>query len=347
MLDVLRAVAIARVILYHASGDPRWSWFAAIPVMFFVGGTLYAASLERRPPRQVLRQRLRRIVIPLWAWSAFVFVVYTVARAWNRVPIWGVPGFVVPISPAVGPGGTIGSGGDHDPLHWTWMALWYVNAYVIFMVVGAPLRRFHRRHPSALLAILAIPVVLSGALRVDALGVLTANLLFWCLGYSYHDRRDRLPSRRSLALTSGAAAMVGLGYAATVTGFDVTTTSSPFLNDAVGLAWICGLVALAPQIERLASWSIVSTTTGWIQRRAMTLYLWHPLGLVLIRWGLGGPSPGTLVARTALAVTLTAAVIVVMARLEDVAARRSAPGRRGTTVGPAEHRTRNHPGTRT
>jgi len=70
MLDVLRAVATIRVVLYHASGDSRWSWFAAIPVMSFVGGALYAASLDRRPPLHALGQRLRRIVIPLWAHRA-------------------------------------------------------------------------------------------------------------------------------------------------------------------------------------------------------------------------------------------------------------------------------------
>src|SRR5690606_11757190 len=157
----------------------------------------------------------------------------------------------------------VGPGGADDPLYWTWMALWYLNAYVIFMIVGVPLRRFHQRHPVATIAILGVPVLLSGLLRVDELGALTSNLLFWALGYSYHDPRRSLPSSRTLVGIGVGAGVVSVGYAAAVTGFGMTTTSSPFLNASVGLVWVALAVGLTTPINRLAAQRLVGSTVEW------------------------------------------------------------------------------------
>ena len=318
MLDVLRAVATIRVVIYHASGDPKWSWFAAMPAMFFVGGALYAKSLDGKPAAQVLRHRLRRILIPMWSWSLLVFVIYSVAGRWSDVPGWGIVGFLFPILPPVGPGGSA------DALYWTWMALWYLNAYVIFMIVGVPLRRFHQRHPLATLAILGIPVLLSGLLRVDELGALTSNLLFWALGYTYHDRRKQLPSSRTMAVVGIGSGVVAVGYAAAVTGFGVTTTSSPFLNASVGLVWVALAVALTSPINRLAGQRVVGSTVEWIQKRALSIYLWHALATGVViemseqRAGLEHTLP-----RVALVLGLTFLIVLVVGWVEDLAAGRA------------------------
>ncbi len=318
MLDVLRAVATVRVVIYHASGDPKWSWFAAMPAMFFVGGALYAKSLDGKPAMGVLRHRLRRILIPMWSWSLVVFVVYSVAGRWSDVPVWGIVGFLFPILPPVGPGGS------GDPLYWTWMALWYLNAYVIFMVVGIPLRRLHQRHPVATLAILGIPVLLSGLLRVDALGALTSNLFFWALGYSYHDRRRQLPSSRTLAAVGVGAGVVAVGYAAAVTGFGVTTTSSPFLNASVGLVWVGLAVALTAPINRAAGQPLVGSTVEWIQKRALSIYLWHALATgVVIEMSKGRTVLDHTVPRVAVVLALTFLIVLAVGWVEDLAAGRT------------------------
>src|SRR3954453_12257866 len=66
-LDLLRAAAIVRVIVYHLFG---WPWLSialpAMGIMFALAGSLTAASLEKRAGRQVVFARLRRLLPPLW-----------------------------------------------------------------------------------------------------------------------------------------------------------------------------------------------------------------------------------------------------------------------------------------
>ena len=67
-LDLLRCIALTRVVFWHLFANTWMTWFAAIPVMFFVAGTL----LER-PGRYVtfLGRRLRRIsLLPNGSFSA-------------------------------------------------------------------------------------------------------------------------------------------------------------------------------------------------------------------------------------------------------------------------------------
>src|SRR4029450_12487087 len=69
-LDLLRAAAVVRVVIYHLTG---WSaltvLFPAMSVMFALGGSMMAASLDRSGPFAVER-RLRRLLPSLWGLSA-------------------------------------------------------------------------------------------------------------------------------------------------------------------------------------------------------------------------------------------------------------------------------------
>jgi len=319
MLDVLRAVATLRVVLYHASGDVRWSWVAAMPAMFFVGGALYAKSLDRRPWTEVLPHRLRRIVVPMWAWSAFAFLVYTVAGAWNQVPVWGAIGFVLPIAPPVGPGHS------GDPLYWTWMVLWYLNAYIVFMIVGIPLRRAMRRYPRATMAVLGVPILVSGLTGPNALAGVASNLIFWMFGYWYHDNRGRLPSTRTTGGVAVVAAVAAVGYGAAVTGLKVVVTSDPFLNAAVGVAWVGGALAAAGAVERIAAWRPVDLVVTWVQQRALTIYLWHALAVGLVtEWGTRTTLFSGVWPRVAAVAVVTFLVVLAMGWVEDLAASRPA-----------------------
>jgi len=66
-LDLLRAAANLRVIIYHLYS---WPWLSvllpAMGVMFALAGSLTAASLDRRPARRVATSRFRRLLPPLW-----------------------------------------------------------------------------------------------------------------------------------------------------------------------------------------------------------------------------------------------------------------------------------------
>ncbi|HEX2771817.1 MAG TPA: acyltransferase, partial [Micromonosporaceae bacterium] len=65
-LDLLRFLAIVRVVVYHTSG---WAFltlvFPAMAVMFALAGSLMAASLDRSGASAVGR-RLRRMLPALW-----------------------------------------------------------------------------------------------------------------------------------------------------------------------------------------------------------------------------------------------------------------------------------------
>ena len=288
---MLRAIATLRVVLYHGTGDPRWSWFAAMPVMFFVGGSLYAKSLDRRPGLVLLKARLRRILIPFWGWAALVFVVYTVEGAWSRVPWWGIFGFVMPIVPAAGAGARgSGTGAAHiaasqDLLYWTYMGLWYITAYIIFMIIGIPLRRFQQRAPWWCMGVLAAPVVLSALLRQPIVGAPTFMLVFWILGYMYHDHRSSLPPVWVTATIAAVSAIAGIGYALAVhTGVRVNIVNYPFVLDSVGFAVVCLVLSSRSLIAQVVRIHTVDVVVSWFQQRALTIYLWHPLALGIILW---------------------------------------------------------------
>ena len=80
-LDALRAIALVRVVLWHTYGNAAITYVvAAVPTMFFVTGSLFAKSAERRPVAEVVRNRVRRIFVPLWAFSAVCLLAMSVAH---------------------------------------------------------------------------------------------------------------------------------------------------------------------------------------------------------------------------------------------------------------------------
>src|SRR5258707_12298115 len=93
-VDLLRAVAIIRVVTYHTLG---FAWltvaFPAMGLMFALGGSLMAASLDRSGIKAIGR-RMRRIVIPFWVLGAFAVVFMSlmggVGQTW-RLLLWFLP----------------------------------------------------------------------------------------------------------------------------------------------------------------------------------------------------------------------------------------------------------------
>ncbi len=80
-LDALRAIAIIRVVMWHAFGEPLISWvIATMPLMFFVAGSLLFRSLESRPTAQVVRSRLKRLLVPFWFFGAIVLAFLSVVH---------------------------------------------------------------------------------------------------------------------------------------------------------------------------------------------------------------------------------------------------------------------------
>lgn len=71
-LDLLRSIALVRVVAYHLFG---WAWlsvlFPSMGVMFALAGSLMARSLNR-PALSVIKSRVRRLLPPLWVFSALM-----------------------------------------------------------------------------------------------------------------------------------------------------------------------------------------------------------------------------------------------------------------------------------
>ncbi|WP_228984860.1 acyltransferase family protein, partial [Streptomyces sp. DH12] len=104
-LDLLRSIALVRVVVYHLFG---WAWlsvlFPSMGVMFALAGSLMARSLKR-PAWSVIRGRVRRLLPPLWAFAAVVltllFVVdWSPSKDPDQDGVWGLinlVNYVVPI----------------------------------------------------------------------------------------------------------------------------------------------------------------------------------------------------------------------------------------------------------
>src|SRR5689334_23326716 len=133
-LDLLRAVATLRVVVYHSTGWAALTViFPAMSVMFALAGSLMAASLDRYGPFAVER-RLRRLLPALWMLSAVaVPAMLMTGLAWDwKVLYWAFP---LQDPPANG---------------WGSMALgatWYLRDFLWFVLVSPLLLPVFRRLP--------------------------------------------------------------------------------------------------------------------------------------------------------------------------------------------------------
>lgn len=193
-LDLLRAVAIVRVVVYHSTGWAALTIvFPAMSVMFALAGSMMAASLDRHGPFAVER-RIHRLLPSLWVLAAVaVPTMLAVGMAWDwQVLLWAFP--------LVDP-----------PAEGFWLqglaATWYLRDFLWFVLLSPLLLPLFRRFP---LATLASPYA---ALAVITLTGLTPPVIVrdlalyggaWLLGFAHHDGllarpRTTLPAPAALA----------------------------------------------------------------------------------------------------------------------------------------------------
>jgi len=153
-LDMLRAAAIVRVIVYHLFG---WPWLSillpAMGVMFALAGSLTAASLDKRAAGPVILSRMRRLLPPLWALGllAVPAMLYT---GWAHERGFHPHHLVFWVLPVGDPPGS-DKGVD------VWEPLWYIRAYLWFILLSPLMYRIYRRIGwAAVIAPLAAIVVL-------------------------------------------------------------------------------------------------------------------------------------------------------------------------------------------
>jgi peptidoglycan/LPS O-acetylase OafA/YrhL len=295
-LDLLRTIALIRVVVYHAFG---WAWltllFPSMGVMFALAGSLMARSLGR-PALGVIRGRVRRLLLPLWLYGVVVLALllkqgWHAPRGeeswwWLRLACWVLPVGSPPFPWRIGDKGGL--------LEDTWAMqaagpLWYLRAYFWFVLLSPLLLKAFRRLPwVTLLAPLGLTAVVGTGLVTipGATGEAVQDFAVygscWILGFAHHDGLlHRIP--RYVAPSLGPMLMgAGLWWASGHLGPDGWDLNDIPLAQAL---WSLGFCALLLQVS--PSWERLP---GPLQRfdrlitlannRAVTLYLWHEAALI-------------------------------------------------------------------
>lgn len=326
-VDTLRAVAITRVFLHHT----LWiSWlavlFPSMFVMFGLAGAMTAGSLERKGPATTVRSRLRRLLPPLWALAA-IAIPLMLLNGWRTDPTsplrWqDLLYWILPLAnpPASSWGGAFT------------LALWYIRAYLWFVLLSPVLWWFFKRWPlPTLLAPLSFAVLLYSPLlpapagRVgDVLWSTASYGTCWLLGFARHTRLlDKAPF---WACVAGAAVLGVAGYA-----WGAGHADFPFADPIAETLWGTGFVLVAMRARPTLAWldrfPRLSRLVSAFNARAITIYVWQlPVlfltGALLQQAGITPLTTEMKVASLLAGAPLTALAVLLIGWVEDVAARR-------------------------
>ncbi|MQS15608.1 acyltransferase family protein [Streptomyces kaniharaensis] len=299
-LDLLRALALIRVVVYHNFG---WSWlpiiFPSMGVMFALAGALMARSLHR-PALDVIRGRLRRLLPPMWLFGA-VMLAGMVLDGWGPNSEghpgwwWGKLAFwVLPLSTPPHP--TTPLPGFHT-LQTGWaeqaaVPLWYLRAYLWYVLLSPLMLRALRRHPwPTVLTPLMLCLIMNSGLfsttgRIwETVGDFCTFGSCWLLGMAHQEGILKKPARYLVPSVAPLVMVAGLYWLLTRPFDPYTPTDMDDVPIAQAL-WSFGYVALllhvSPSWEQwprpLERWNGL---VGLLNARAVSVYLWHTPALVL------------------------------------------------------------------
>jgi peptidoglycan/LPS O-acetylase OafA/YrhL len=327
--DTLRAVAIVRVVVYHAFPFAALElFFPSMGVMFALGGSLMVKSLDRNAGRAV-RNRLRRLLPALWAMAAVLLPLMlrfggSDHPAWWRFVFWVLPVAQPPAS-------------DWDYGYAAAGVLWYLVTYLWLVLLSPLLLRMYRRWtvPTLLLPLVGLMLFMTHpAMFGETAGTVIQNVLAygscWVLGMA-HRERDLAKVRPLVAVVLGALCIAGgLAWAVThpVDGrFDLTSLPLAYAIYAVGFVLI--LMRWSPRMLWLARARPVHGFVSMVNNRAVTIYLWHNVAITVAValfdvWQLWR-IPTQLLEEAAdfgIALGLTSVAVLALGWVEDLAARR-------------------------
>ncbi len=283
-IDTLRAVALVRVVVSHALG---WVWlpyiFPSMGIMFALGGSLVASSLDRAQGNywSVIHRRWRRLLPPVWVLGAILVPLMLIHQwryneldgsaplSWQTLLFW-----IFPISDPPGSSWAISY---VDPL-------WYVRAYLWFTLLSGALLWAFRRWPKRtfMLPVGVAAISYYGGFdhlstrsyeTISDLGIYGAC---WLLGFAHHDGRiKRLPLKLVLPF-SAALIAAGCAYALThpdpVGGARIDVI--PFAQTLYGSGAALLLLRLHSSFNWLTRYPVLDRLVTVINARAVTIFLW-------------------------------------------------------------------------
>ncbi|GAB7047687.1 acyltransferase family protein [Catenuloplanes indicus] len=322
--DLLRAVAIARVVTYHMFPLTALELiFPSMGVMFALGGSLMARSLDRAArDRTVIVSRLRRLLPALWVLGLFA-VPAMLLHGWDDPPWARLPLWVLPVAdPPANEFGAEAAG-----------PLWYLVTYLWLVVLSPGLLWLYRRAP---LPALAAPLVLLGILLAAPVSLpetpertLVSVLQFataWMLGFAHRDGGlRRVPGPATVLI---AAACVAGALAFWWRAGEDGISGLPLAYAVFSAGFTLILLRWTPPTGWLARAPLLDGVVTLVNARAVTIYLWHNVAItaalavneVLELWNFGTvvEEAGTF----AIALALLAGAVLALGWVEDVSARR-------------------------
>ncbi|MFJ9445749.1 acyltransferase [Kitasatospora sp. NPDC101235] len=298
--DLLRVGAIGTVVLGHwlltnltyrngqlAGQDAlqyvawgRWLTllFQVMPAVFLVGGFANAASWTEHRRRQGdwaswVRRRGLRLLWPTTVYVAAAFLGVTVARASGAGA------------------GELAQTGWYIALH-----LWFLPVYLLLIALTPVLLAAHHRWG------LRVPFVMAIAAAAVDLAVLGPGLpvvgfanylLVWGSmhqwGFAWHDGRLTCGRRPVVLAAAGAVLLAGLlawgpfPVDMIGTGSRAGNTTPPSIALLAFAATQCGLLLAAePAGRRLLATAERQDRLARLNRAVMTVYLWHPIPVVIV-----------------------------------------------------------------
>ena len=288
-IDVLRAVALFRVITFHLFGwDLLPLVFPSMGLMFAFGGLLMASSLDRSAggPLPVLLRRLRRLLPPLWA-LGLVLVPIMLLSGWTTDEDFAQPAglrllsWIVPITEPPG----------SDLAYEMTLPLWYLRTYLWLMLLS-PLLLWLWRRAATVMMVLPLVGVLLESLGVFSLvgpvgdGALS-TLIFaacWMLGFAHHDgklQKVAFPVVLAVGLLLCGAALAWAFSHPISDGRLPLVSDIPLAQTLYSLGFAMVLLRLPVTFSGVDRVPFIRGLVDVINRRAMTIYLWHSVAIFL------------------------------------------------------------------
>ncbi|MGE7435408.1 acyltransferase family protein [Kitasatospora sp. NPDC001175] len=300
-LDLLRALALGRVVLYHNFG---WAWlplvFPSMGVMFALAGSLMARSLSR-PALSVIRGRLRRLLPPMWLFGAILITAMVLdgwgpnsdghpAVWWGELAFWVLPVSTPPFGDNLH--------GFHGIVEPTWaeqiaVPLWYLRAYLWYVLLSPLMLKALRRQPwITVFTPLALSILINSGLfdqegRIwETVTDFTTFGSCWILGMAHQEGLLRKLPQYLAPSVAPLIMVAGLWWLLSRPVDDPTVPSDldsvPIAQAVWSFGYVLLLLHLSPSWERwprpLERWNGLISL---LNARAVSVYLWHNTALVL------------------------------------------------------------------